>query len=143
MSMGTSVTVRSGDGFTHELTARGHRLVVDEPGGVCGADLGPNPYELLLGALGSCTSVTLLMYARRKGWPLERVEVRLSHDRVHADDCADCETKVGKVDTIDKEIVLEGPLTDEQRARLLDIAGKCPVHRTLASEIKIRDRLVA
>jgi putative redox protein len=141
--MGTSVTVRSGEGYTQILEAGGHRIVVDEPIDFGGADLGPNPYELLLGALGGCTSITLLMYARRKGWPLERVEVRLMHERVHAKDCADCETATGKIDTIYKDIVLEGPLTDEQRLRLLEIAGKCPVNRTLQSEIKIRDRLVA
>ena len=139
--MATHVTVMSREGYTQEWVARDHRQVADEPVSLGGADLGPNPYELLLAALGSCTSVTLLMYARRKGWPLEAVEVRLSHDRVHAKDCADCETVVGKVDTISKEIVLRGPLDEEQRGRLLEIAGKCPVNRTLESEIEIRDRL--
>ena len=85
--------------------------------------------------------MTVALYARRKGWPLDGVTVRLSHSRVHAADCADCETKEGKVDQIERELVLSGRLTDEQRAKLAEIADKCPVHRTLTSEIKIRTRL--
>jgi putative redox protein len=87
--------------------------------------------------------MTLALYARRKGWPLTDVTVRLEHSRIHATDCAECETKEGKIDRIEREIVLEGPLTDEQRARLMEIADRCPVHRTLVSEINIRTRLAA
>ena len=87
--------------------------------------------------------MTVALYARRKGWPLEKVEVRLSHAKIHAADCADCETREGKLDEIQSEISLQGPLDAEQRARLLDIAGKCPVHRTLTSEVKIRTKLAA
>jgi putative redox protein len=141
--MATSVTVTSVEGLTHEWTARGHRLVADEPEIAGGDDRGPTPYELLLAALGSCTSMTLLLYANRKNWPLEQVEVRLTHDRIHAKDCADCETKEGRIDTITREIRVAGTLTDEQRARLLEIAQRCPVHRTLTGEISVRDTMVA
>jgi putative redox protein len=112
-------------------------LVADEPWEDGGEDRGPGPYELLLGALGACTSMTLQLYARRKGWPLERVQVHLSHSRIHAADCADCETKEGYLDEIRKDIVVSGPLTDEQRERLLQIADRCPVHQTLTHEIRI------
>jgi putative redox protein len=107
-----------------------------------GADAGPSPYDYLLVALGTCTSMTLSMYARQKQWPLEGVTVRLSHSRIHAADCAECETKEGKLDRIEREISLTGGLSAEQRARLLEIADRCPVHRTLTSEISIRSRLV-
>jgi putative redox protein len=140
-TMPSTVTVTSGDGLTHEVVAQGHRLMADEPASAGGANRGPTPYELLLAALGSCTSMTILLYARRKGWPVERVEITLAHGRDHARDCADCETKAGYIDTIAREIRLFGPLDDVQRARLLEIAQKCPVHRTLTSEVKIRDTL--
>ena len=139
--MPSEVTVRSGDGLTHEVLARSHTLIADEPIEAGGADLGVTPYELLLAALGSCTSMTLLLYAQRKQWSISRIEVTLVHDRIHAQDCADCETKAGRIDTIQRVIRLEGELDDEQRARLLEIAEKCPVHRTLESEIKIRTQL--
>jgi len=136
------VVVRSaGGGFRQEVTAGTHRLVVDEPASVGGSDAGPSPYGLLLAALGSCTAMTLQMYARTKGWPLESVEVRLSHDKIHAKDCASCETKEGKLDRIEREVIVGGPLTDEQRKRLGEIADRCPVHRTLASEIHVHTRM--
>jgi putative redox protein len=136
------VVVRGGaSGFAQEIEAGQHRLVADEPEAAGGTDTGPSPYELLLAAVGSCTSMTVAMYARRKQWPLERVVVRLQHARIHAEDCAECETKEGMLDRIEREISLTGPLAAEQRERLLEIANRCPVHRTLTSEIDIRTRL--
>ena len=134
---GTVVVWGNATGFSQSIEAGKHALKSDEPLGVGGADTGPSPYDLLLAALGSCTSMTVALYARRKQWPLEAVAVRLKHSRIHAADCADCETKAGMLDKIDCEIVLIGSLTEEQRSRLLEIANKCPVHRTLTSEIKI------
>jgi putative redox protein len=113
----------------------------DEPVDAGGEASGPDPYALLLSALGACTSMTLLLYARRKQWPLEAVRVVLRHDKIHAADCAECETKTGRVDRIEREIRLSGELTQEQRERLLEIADRCPVHRTLTSEIRIESRL--
>jgi putative redox protein len=129
-------------GFAQEITVGDHLLLADEPIAMGGGDTGPNPYDLLLAALGSCTSMTLSMYARRKQWPLEAVRVKLRHSRVHAADCAECEAKEGTVDRIEREVELTGPLDEKQRARLLEIADKCPVHRTLTSEIAIQTRLV-
>ena len=114
-----------------------HRLQSDEPAD-WGNDLGPNPYELLLAALGACTSMTLGMYADRKKWPLQGVQVRLGHSRVHAEDCAVCDTREGMLDQIDAEITLLGDLSENQRQRLMEIANHCPVHRTLLGEIQIR-----
>ena len=137
-----TITVHgSAAGFAQEIAIGRHRLFADEPASVGGTDTGPNPYDLLLAALGSCTSMTVAMYARRKGWPLESVTVRLSHSKVHAEDCAESETKVGMLDHVSRDVQLNGPLDDEQRARLLDIATKCPVHRTLKSEIMIETHL--
>lgn len=118
-----------------------HRFVADEPTADGGTDTGPDPYGLLISALGACTSMTISLYARRKKWPLESVTVKLTHAKVHAADCADCEHKTGMLDRIEREIELVGALSDEQRARLLDIANKCPVHKTLNSKIDIRTRL--
>ena len=137
-----SVLVRgSASGFTQDITAGRHRLTSDEALGAGGNDAGPDPYALLLAALGSCTSMTLGAYARRKGIPLVAVAVRLRHAKIHAEDCTHCETRGGLIDRIEREIELEGPIDDEDRARLLEIASKCPVHRTLTSEIDIVTRL--
>jgi len=131
------VVVRSTEGYANVATAGEHQLAADEPTSVGGTDTGMSPYELLLSALGACTSMTLRMYADRKGWPLTGVDVRLEHSRVHAQDCEDCESKTGKLDKIRRVISLRGELSTEQRERLLEIANKCPVHRTLRSEIWI------
>jgi putative redox protein len=137
-----TVVVRGGaTGLAQEIEAGGHRLIADEPIEAGGTDTGASPYELLLAALGACTSMTISMYARRKRWPLEGVTVRLRHAKIHAEDCAECETKEGMLDRIEREITLTGPLDAEQRGRLLEIANRCPVHRTLVSEIDIRTRL--
>ena len=135
------VVVRTEKGFRTEVLAGGHSLVADEPVAVGGTNMGPTPYGYLLAALGSCTSITLRMYADRKGWPVEAISVRLKHDKIHATDCAECETERGKVDIIEREIELFGPLDDEQRARMLAIADKCPVHKTLHSETIVRTEL--
>jgi uncharacterized OsmC-like protein len=133
----------SAAGFAQEIVAGSHHLKSDEPLAEGGTDTGPSPYDLLLAALGSCTSMTVAMYARRKGWPLERVTVQLRHRKIHAEDCAECETRFGILDQIERDIRFFGPLTAEQRAKLLEIADKCPVHRTLKSEIDIKTREIA
>ena len=137
------VTVRTGEGLYTEITASGHTLVADEPENLGGTDAGPNPYDYLVGALGACTAMTLRLYADRKGWPLESVEVSLGHEKIHARDCEECETENGRIDRIDMEIQLQGDLSDEQREKLLEIADKCPVRRTLISETVIEDRAPA
>jgi len=129
-------------GFAQEIEIGPHHLKADEPVAFGGTDIGPSPYDFLLAALGTCTSMTVSLYARRKGWPLENVTVSLHHSKIHAADCADCDTKVGKLDRIEREIQLTGALTNEQRAKLMEIADKCPVHQTLTSEINIRTRAV-
>lgn len=139
---GWVVVTGAATGFTQDITAGEHQLRADEPVAVGGTDTAPNPYDFLLAALGACTSMTLAMYARRKQWPLESVTVRLRHSKVHADDCAECETRSGTIDRIEREIGLAGALDAGQRSKLIEIANKCPVHRTLASEINIRTRLV-
>ncbi len=138
------VTVMStGEGrFTQNVTVGPHHLRADEPASVGGNDSGFTPYDLLLAGLGACTSMTLRMYADQKKWPLECVTVRLRHEKIHARDCAACETQDGKIDRIEREINIVGPLSEEQRDRLLEIADKCPVHRTLHSEVSINTRIV-
>ena len=128
-------------GVAQEIASGRHRLAADEPVAAGGTNTGLTPYDLLLAALGSCTSMTVSLYARRKKWPLESVTVRMRHSRVHATDCAECETKDGHIDRIDREIEVTGDLSEEQRRRLVEIAEKCPVHRTLKSEIMIRTRI--
>jgi uncharacterized OsmC-like protein len=136
------VVVRgSADGFAQEIRAGRHGVLSDEPISAGGTNTGPTPYDLLLAALGSCISMTAGVYARRKGWPLESAAVRLQHSRIHAEDCENCETKEGRIDRIDVSIELKGPLTEEQRGRILEIMRRCPVHQTLRSEIDIRSRL--
>jgi len=137
------VVVRgSASGFAQEIHAGRHRIVADEPVSAGGTDSGLSPYDLLLAALGACTSMTVGMYARRKSWPLEEVTVHLRHSKIHATDCDECETKEGMLDRIERDIHFAGPLTEEQRSKLLEIANKCPVHRTLTSEIDIVTRAV-
>ena len=136
------VTVRGrATGFAQEITIGPHRLAADEPIAAGGTDQGSDPYDFLLAGLGSCTSMTVAFHARRKQWPLEVVTVRLRHARIHAADCTECETREGMIDRIEVEVDLAGPLTEAQRARLLEIAGRCPVHRTLTSEIDIQMEL--
>ncbi len=136
------VVVRTGDdGFTTEVKAGRHSFLADEPSSVGGKDLGPTPYDLLIASLGACTSMTLRMYADRKGWPLEEVRVHLDHGKVHEQDCENCENENAKIDQIEREIELFGDLNDEQRQKLLEIADKCPVHRTLHGEIRVITKL--
>lgn len=140
-SEGTVTVTEAGSGtYTQQITLGNHRLVADEPRPI-GDDEGPTPYDLLLAALGSCTSMTVRMYADRKGWPLEGVRVTLRHSRIHAEDCATCETTKGWIDHIDRGIELTGELDDGQRERLLQIADHCPVHQTLTSEVDIATSL--
>jgi putative redox protein len=127
--------------FQQDITVGRHHLTADEPVDAGGLDTGPGPYDLLLAALGACTAMTVRLYADGKNLPLERVTVRLSHEKIYAADCAECETKDGKIDRIERAITLEGALDDAQRQRLLEIAEKCPVHRTLESEVNVRTRL--
>jgi len=131
-----------GGTFAQQIAAGRHRLKGDEPDSVGGSDTGPSPYDFLLAALGSCTSMTVAMYARKRNWPLELVTVWLRHSKIYAADCAQCESKEGMLDRIERDVRFEGSLTAEQRSRLLEIANKCPMHRALTSEINIRTQLV-
>ena len=129
------------DGFRTELVAGGHALIADEPASVGGTDAGPSPYDLLSAALAACTSMTLKMYASRKKLGLESATVRVSHGKIHAKDCEDCESKEGRIDQFERELVLEGNLSDAERQRMLEIADRCPVHRTLHAEVRVRTAL--
>jgi uncharacterized OsmC-like protein len=124
--------------FLQEVVSGKHRLKADEPVSYGGADDAPGPYDYLLVALGVCTSMTIGLYARRKQFPLEDITISLRHFRIHAKDCEECETKEGMLDRIDLQIELTGALTTDQHAKLMAVAAKCPVHRTLKSEIDIR-----
>ncbi len=135
---GTATVVETGDGtFTQRIRVGRHTLIADEPRDVGGDDRGPTPYDYLLAGLGACTSMTLRMYARHKKLPVESIAVSMRHSKIHAQDCADCETTEGKVDLIQRHVAIAGDLDDAQRARMLEIAERCPVHRTLHGEVKI------
>ncbi len=136
------VSETRGGRFEQHVRAGRHVLLADEPVAVGGGDSGPGPYDYLLAALGACTSMTMRVYAERKGITAGRFSIRLSHDRVYAQDCSDCETKDGKITEITRDITIEGDVPEAVRAKLLEIADKCPVHETLTHEIKIRSRLV-
>lgn len=128
----------SAAGFVQNVESAGHRFAVDEPVALGGTNTAATPYDLLLAALGSCTSMTIGLYARRKGIPLEHVTVSLWHAKIHATDCEECETRAGRIDRIELTIELAGELSEQQRAKLMEVAKLCPVHRTLTSEINIR-----
>jgi putative redox protein len=130
-------------GYAQSVTVGRHELKADEPVDAGGTDTGPSPYDLLSAALGTCTSMTIGYFARLRRWPVESVTVELRHSKVHAEDCASCDTKEGRIDRLERTIVLNGPLSEEQRQELLRIAERCPVHRTLTSKIDIQTSLVA
>jgi uncharacterized OsmC-like protein len=137
------VSELAGAKFAQEIRVGRHRLIVDEPVAFGGADGGPTPYDLLVAALGACTCMTLRLYAEAKKLPLDHVSVQLKHSKVHAEDCVECDAKDVKIDLIQREIQLEGALSDAERARLLEIADRCPVHRTLTSKVSVQTRLKA
>ncbi len=140
---GDVLVTEAGDGrFAQTINVGRHWLRADEPPSVGGDDSGPSPYQLLSASLGACTSMTMRLYAMRKKWSIGRISVRVRHEKIHAQDCAKCETTEGKVDRMEREIHVEGELTEEQQQRLLEIADKCPVHRTLHSEVEVVSRLV-
>ena len=141
--MPTEVVINSINGtkFGQQVLTGNHVLFGDEPIDAGGTDIGPTPYEHLLAALGTCTSITLRMYAERKEWDLGKVTLRLNHERIHAKDCEDCETRAGMLDQITTEIQFGGELDESQTRRLLEIAKKCPVHQTLSSAVKIQTEL--
>ena len=124
-------------GYKTEIRSRNHTIICDEPIELKGTDTGMNPYELLLSAIGACKAITMRMYAERKGLPVEDISIDLSHTKISAEECGDCETKTGKIDNIIIKVDIKGNLTEEQKARLLEIGERCPVQRTILSEIKI------
>ena len=129
-------------GFAQEIQSGAHALIADEPISFGGTDRGFSPYDLLLASLGSCTSMTIGYYARSRKWPLEKIVIALRHNKIHATDCEECETKEGKIDRIERDIQLIGALDDAQRKKLMEIADRCPVHRTLTAEIDIKTRAI-
>jgi putative redox protein len=136
------VVVRGGAmGLQQRIEAGAYQWVADEPASVGGGGTGPTPYDLLLGALGACTSMTLRLYADRRKWPLEGVVVRLRHQRIHREDCVNCEKKDASIEQVERTLELKGPLTEEQRGRLLDIAERCPVHQTLQRTLQVHTTL--
>jgi len=141
--MNDVVVTESHGGYAQQIEAGHHVFAADESVGFGGTDTGPDPYALLLAALGACTSMTLRMYAARKQWPLEGITVRLRHRRDYRKDCENCEMPESRIERIEREISLRGPLSDEQKKRLLEIADRCPVHRTLANPKEIVTKLVA
>lgn len=139
---GQDTIARTGSGgFRTDIVSSGHALIADEPASVGGTELGPSPYDLLSAALASCTTMTLQMYARHKKIDLQAATVLVSHNKVHAKDCIDCETVAGKIDEFARVLTLDGDMTPAQRERMVEIADRCPVHRTLHSEVKVRTRL--
>jgi len=138
---GVTVSANTGQGFVCKINANGHHLIADEPISFGGSNLGPSPYDLLASALGTCTAMTLNMYARHKKIELDNVMVQVEHSRIHADDCVDCEKQQGQVDVLTRHIHIEGNLNDQQATRMLQIADRCPVHKTLENEIKINTEL--
>jgi putative redox protein len=135
------ITAHTIENYQVQINARQHQFVADEPESKGGDDRGPNPYDLLLASLAACKVITVHMYAQRKGWPVEKVNISMSHQKIDAADCDDCDSESGKVDEIRCDISFEGDLDDDQRQRLAEIANRCPVHRTLSSETKIRTTL--
>ncbi len=142
MGEGSVMVINQRHSYSSYIYSGDHELVADEPANHGGDDLGPDPYSYLLASLGSCTAMTIRMYSDRKGWPLEDVKVALTHEKIHASDCDDCENSEGKIDIIERKIDLTGDLSQEQRGRLHEIADKCPVHKTLSSETVIRTTLL-
>ncbi|MEO8209260.1 MAG: OsmC family protein [bacterium] len=137
----SQISIRNTNGYKTEIKSQNHLIIADEPKISGGTDEGFNPYELVLSALGSCKAITMRMYAQRKNIPLGDISINLYYEKIHAEDCPECETKEGKIDKIEVEIILSGELDEDQRKRLLDISEKCPVHKTLVSEIKINTNL--
>ena len=131
------------DGFTTPMKVGNHYLTADEPTEVGGNDYGPSPYELVSAGLSACTAMTVQMYARRKGWEVKNIEVHTSYSKDHAHDCEHCESDAAKIDTFHREIKLTGNLEEKQVKRILEIADKCPVHRTLHSETQVITRLIS